>query len=65
MNQHITGCLLLNLFVIFCYLCLFNLIRWCYAPGGTYTQWWYYVMVSGYLIVLCLYDFCGFSLQRK
>jgi len=33
--------LLLNISMICLYLCLFNLIRWCYVyvPGGTYTQW--------------------------
>ena len=27
-------CFLLNLFTICLYLCLFNLIRWCYMPVG-------------------------------
>jgi len=31
-------CLLLNLFVICLYLCLFNLIWGCYVPGGTHTM---------------------------
>jgi len=31
-------CLLLNLFVICPYPCLFNLIWGCYVPGGTHTH---------------------------
>jgi len=27
--------------------CLFNLTRWCYVPGGTYTQLRYSIMVYG------------------
>jgi len=46
-------CLLLNLFVICFYLCLFNPIWGCYVPGGTHTQWWYSIRVC--IILLCPY----------
>jgi len=46
-----TTVLLLNLFVICLYLCLFNPICGCYVPDGTHTQWWYSIMVC--IILLC------------
>jgi len=43
--------LLLNLFIICVYLCLFNLICWIYVPGGTSLMvlcaWWCSFMVYG------------------
>ena len=46
---------LLNLFIICLYLCLFNLIRWCYMPvgctcsGGTNT-----VFALAFVLIMCL-----------
>jgi len=48
-------CLLLNLFLICLYLCLFNPIWGCYVPGGAHTQWRYSIMVCMYNSTVLFY----------